>query len=458
MEGLIMDFSPSMTPEDDEENYDSILEKINSSEDTIDNEGRVVSRRQIKEIYLPDDEIEKIYDSYEYSCVSDFEDIYHKSEKEKREENEFYDIFKDYETYHKPKTRKLDEFVYQYRYVLHLLDEVAKRNGVYDPEEFKIMVIKKKINVYGIDFPKYNGSAKQKKSINWDYVTEVIFDESKDPSILMKQKESFVVEEETNEETEEILKENIGEENYNEIFKDEDTLKESLQTGKMLQTGFIKNKDIPVLLKNSNFQQIMTTIRKKNLRGQRINDYSREMIYDDIDYIEEHDKRLKIKDSEIPNFHGDINKKSNMERYNMEIEDYLDTHEFVDYHGRFIKKTDYDDLIVKESLDEAGWDLKKVFNYEAESKALKKQAKRDKKRRDKLQRRLKAIDDRKAIREGKYTGEITKGKKKKNKKVKKKNKKRVKMAEGLMMDSAGVSENMTWKDWEREMSDFTSLH
>ena len=102
--------------------------------------------------------------------------------------------------------------------------------------------------------------------------------------------------------------------------------------------------------------------------------------------------------------------------------------------------------------------MKKVFNYEAEAKALKKQAKRDKKRRDKLQRRLKAIDDRKAIREGKYTGEITKGKKKKNKKVKKKNKKRVKMAEGIMMDSAGVSENMTWKDWEREMSDFTSLH
>lgn len=452
-----MDFEPKKSLDDEDNEYDSVvLGGTNSSEDTIDEEGRIVKRREMKEINLPKEMEEEIYNSYEYSCVSDFEDTYHKSEEEKKAENEFYDIFKDYETYHKSKTRKLDEYVYQYRYILHLLDEVAKRNGVYDPEEFKIQVIKGKIKVYGIDFPKFNGSSKQKKNINWDYVAEVILDESKDPSILMKKKDDFDVEEETLEESTEIVKREIGEKKYNEIFGDNTSLTEEDIKGIRIQPGFVRNKDIPVLLKNSNFHQMMTTIRKNNLRGQRINDYTRDMIYDDIEYIEEHDNRLKVKESQIPKFHGDINKKKNIERYNMEIDDYIDEHEYVDYHGRFIKKSDYNDLLVKECLDEAGWDLKKVFNYEAEEKALRKQAKRDKKRRAKLQRRLKAIDDRKALREGKYVGEITKDKKKK-KKSKKKVKKRMKVAEGIMLDSAGVSEELTWKDWEKEMKNMNFL-
>ena len=110
--------------------------------------------------------------------------------------------------------------------------------------------------------------------------------------ILMKKKDDFDVEEETLEESTEIVKREIGEKKYNEIFGDNTSLTEEDIKGIRIQPGFVRNKDIPVLLKNSNFHQMMTTIRKNNLRGQRINDYARDMIYDDIEYIEEHSEML----------------------------------------------------------------------------------------------------------------------------------------------------------------------
>ena len=46
--------------------------------------------------------------------------------------------------------------------MMKLLEGVANRNGVYDPDEFKRLVLKGKIKVHGIDFPRFNGSKKIK--------------------------------------------------------------------------------------------------------------------------------------------------------------------------------------------------------------------------------------------------------------------------------------------------------
>lgn len=443
MDGIIIDCAPQSSPVFEE--FEDSEEKNLSSEEQI-----TVRRRAIRKINFSDEKLEELNRLYSFSCVSDFEDTYHKSEEEKKEENEFYDLFKDYNTKRKAKTRKLDEYVYQCRYMMKLLEGVANRNGVYDPDEFKRLVLKGKIKVHGIDFPRFNGSKKIKKSINWDYVSDMILDTSLDPSILVKKKEIVDEDIEKTMSPEELNK------LYNKLVSDEDMniMKDHNYISRPnLEVQSISKSDLKALYKNTNYHSIMNNVKREELRGQRVINAARELINDDMEYIIENDERLRSSTSIIPEFNGDINNQDDVDLYMLQLEDYDDEHDYVDYHGRLIKKSDYNEIEFKEILDEAGWDLKKVFNYESERKELRRQAKKDAKRRKILKDRIKALDDRKALREGKYTTSIIKDKKKK-KKTKKKNKQRMAVVKGTMLDAVG-SKHDSWKDYRYDMENMT---
>lgn len=443
--GIRIDCLPNQSDNyEDFDNFEESEEKDLSSDENV-----VVRRRKIREVNFSDEKLKELEELYSFSCVSDFEDIYHKSEEEKREENEFYDLFKDYYSKRKAKTRKLDEYVYQCRYMMTLLEGVANRNGVYDPDEFKMLVLKGKIKVHGIDFPRFNGSKKIRKSINWDYVAEMILDPSLDPSILVKKKETPKIEEEEKS-PDELQK------LYNRLVSDNDikTMKtHSYISRPELEVENLSKKDIKALYKNTNYHSIMNNVKREDLRGERVLNAARELINDDIEYIIQNDDRLNRRSGGVPEFTGDINNQDDVDLYMLQLDDYSDEHDFVDYHGRLIKKSDYNEIELKEILDEAGWDLKKVFNYESERKALEREAKRDNKRRKMLKERIKALDDRKALREGRYTTSIIKDKKKKSKKKKKKqNKKRMQVVKGTMLDALS-SNHDSWKDYEYDMKD-----
>ena len=140
-----------------------------NTEDMTEEEIRQIPRRKISEVYIPELELQKLREMYSRSVVQDFNDEFHYS-KEEREQLE-----KEHEKLIKLKNMRnrcprLSEYVIQWRLCLEIIDEVAETNGVMSPEKFKKDVLKGKIYINGMRFPKYNG--KRKKYVNWDYIME----------------------------------------------------------------------------------------------------------------------------------------------------------------------------------------------------------------------------------------------------------------------------------------------
>jgi hypothetical protein len=125
-------------------------------------------------------ELEEIYQRV---VVNDYGDEYHMSEEDRKKKSQYYEAFTKVNKC-KRKFRKIDEYVKVYRLVIDCIKLVAEDNGIYDPIEFTKKVLRGKIKLFGLHFPKYIG--KDKKEINWEYVSQYISDTSKDPSELIK--------------------------------------------------------------------------------------------------------------------------------------------------------------------------------------------------------------------------------------------------------------------------------
>ena len=370
---------------------------------------------------ISEKEREELRKIYEEVVVHDFGDEYHMSEEERKEMSVMYDAFANIMR-RKRKYRKLDEFIEVTRMCLDALIVVAENTGVVDKEEFIQKVLRGKISVYGLYFPKYIG--KDKKRINWDFVSEYIANRELDPKSL--------VEDEDRDDAVEIDEE--------ELFTDEELTKimeipeeEVLYTQK---TNFMGPNEIEISTEKESKRffksapEMMLSIkdlvkmnRKKKSMQDRLNMHIFDMTEDDFEMIRDMDsKRGLVRYSEMPIFSGDINNREDYKKYMLALEEYERNCIRDNYRGKMRTISEIEEIKLKEELEQEGFNIRKFYKEKEKEKKLKKAYEKDKKREDELKKRLLQIQKRQNKRTGDDVEFDAKEKKKKGKKKKKKNK------------------------------------
>lgn len=354
---------------------------------------------------------------YSEVVVHDFGDEYHLSEEEKRSRSAYYEAYRKLRQC-KRKYRKLGEFVKVMRLCLECLDAVAENNGVYHPEDFKEKVIRGEITVNGLNFPKYVG--KDRRSINWEYITGYITNTNMDYSELDKKKTSitdiFDIDYDDEEEVDRLTISQYGK-TYDELFGDDidtDNIKErSIKSIKEKN-----NKEIQKILPE--LQEALKNAKKKSRETNSVHSYVYQISKNDFDYIDEIDRRLNVADK-IPKFKGDIMNKSDFDRYMRTLTEWEEEKTHVSYNGKLKTLEEAKELDIKASLESSGWNMRSFYkaSIKAEEKKLKKENKRDKKEEKKLKKKLTKLQ---SARDKRNDDDMINTKKKKKKKKKKKDK------------------------------------
>lgn len=357
---------------------------------------------------------------YSEVVVHDFGDEYHLSEEEKRSRSAYYEAYRKLRQC-KRKYRKIGDFVKVMRLCLECLDVVAKNNGVYPPEDFKDRVVRGEITVNGLNFPKYVG--KDKKNINWEYITEYIVDDTMDYTELDKKKTSisdvFDIDFEDQEEVDELMIQQYGRP-YEDIFS-EDIIDEEVDNGRVVKK--IKDKDNNEIIKIlPEIQDALKDSKKRSREGTGVHNYVYQISKNDFDYIDEIDKRLNIADK-IPEFKGDIMNDDDYARYMRKLSEWEDEKIHVSYNGKLKTLEEAKELDLKNSLESAGWNMRSFYkaSVKAEEKKRKKDDKRDKQEEKKLKKKLTKLQNARDSRN--KDDDMVNTKKKKNKKKKDKKKK-----------------------------------
>ena len=378
-----------------------------------------------------EEELSQMRDMYSKVVVNDYGDEYHLSEEERKKKFMYYDVFSQI-VRRKRKYRKLDEFVKVYRLYMDALKVVADDNGIYDPNEFTEKVIKGKIKVYGLEFPRYVG--KDKKTINWEFVSEYVFDRDKDPEELSSQRKSIY-----DDMTEDEVKNMIFTENEIELYEelarksvnDEDCVPiedDDVDFSIVLEKA--KKSDTKELFESS--PELLRSMRDKEKErkksrdiGKRLDSYVFDMTEEDFKIIAREDqKRGFVYESDMPIFHGDISNRDAYKKYLYMLQEYEDNHIKENYHGKQHTIAEIQEIELKDDLESAGWNLRKLYHHKSEKKKLAKAYKADKKREEALKRKLIEIQNhkKKLGSKGKNKGiefdakNKKKGKKKKDKK------------------------------------------
>lgn len=369
----------------------------------------------------------ELEEAYQTVIVHDYGDEYHMSEEERKRRFKYYELFSKLLRC-KRKYRKLDEFVRVYRLCLDCIDVVAEDNNVYDVEKFKLLVMKGDIEVYGLNFPKYIG--KDRKMINWEYIADFIMDKSRDPSELVRN----VTEDEDDEN-------NIS---TDQLFSKSEWENICSTINESCEEKIIKpHEDIdgaPSVSKKKYSKQlidiapyILTTIKDlKKAERMRIknngilNTVVYEMTSDDFDAIALLDQeRGYVSESDIPKFHGDIMNHEDYAKFMYQLKEFEDNQIKENYQGKMRTRSEINQIKLKDTLEAAGWNVRKLYRQNDKIRNMKKRMKKDKKREEELKQKLIDIQNRQKNRSnGKTKGKKdvlefnAKSKKKKSKKKK----------------------------------------
>lgn len=373
---------------------------------------------------LTEKEKEELREAYSYVVVNDYGDEYHMSDEDRKRKFKYYEAFSKIRRC-KRKFHKLDDFVKVYRLCLDCLSVVAEGNGVYDPDKFSKMVIRGQIEVFGLHFPKYIG--KDRKDINWEYVSEFIMDRSKDPSELSKSYETEL----SKMPDDELRKQLLSDEEFEKIMNavgskpgeinlnpDEEYI-EKYGIVQMASKKEFKNllEISPYILKS--IKEAAKEQRRRERDRGRLNSFVYEMRNEDFDYIAGIDRQRGYQSmSDMPIFKGDIMNRDDYMLYLKALDDYENTQIKVNYHGKMRTQAEIDELELKDALESAGWNVRNLYKGKDEEKKLKKAYKRDKKREEELKKRLLEVQKRQEKR-GKSSIEFNAKKKKKKRKKKK---------------------------------------
>lgn len=374
---------------------------------------------------LTETEKAELRKAYSTVIVNDYGDEYHMSDEERKRRSKYYEAFAKIRKC-KRKFHKLDDYVKVYRLCLDCLQVVAESNGVYDPMKFMKLVLRGEIEVFGLNFPKYIG--KDRKTINWEYVSEFITDRSKDPSELSSSFQSEL----SKMDDEDVGNQIIDEEECDRILDSVGEGPDEIQldpTDEYIEkygiTSEFSKKEMKQMAKMC--PQFLRTLkdmakeqRRKERNQGRLNSFVYELRNEDFDYIAGIDrKRGYQSSSDIPKFTGDISNRSDYKRYLKALKDYEDNCIKENYRGRMRTKSEIEEIKLKDALESDGWNVRNLYKSKDEEKKLKKAYKRDKQREKELKKRLLDIQERQKHRKNKDIEFNAKAKSKKKKKKKK---------------------------------------
>lgn len=409
---------------------DEVLEENeNDSEDDLEKKRKESGQHFVdfsshKEVFLPERRKQQLLQQYDCVVVNDFGDDYHLSDEERAEKNQFYDIFKELRKY-KHTYRKLPEYIVVMRKMINALDILAESNGVFPPDKFKKMFLRGDIDVCGLVFPEYKG--KDRKSISMKYLIDYILSD-KDPENFIEKKShmDFFTDEELDSmgnelfsegELDRIMEESAEDHSVGERYFDSDTENQKGSIVLPLSKKEMKNtsKLTPELT------SAVREIRKEEKRnaGRTHAMYSYELTADDYDLIDEYDRKHGfITDTMIPEFHGDITNDKDYHKYLAALQEYEDTQIKEDYGGKLKTKQEIRQIELKRELENAGWNVRNIYDNREIDRKMKESIKKDKRREKKLKEKLMRISERREANEN--NSEISSKSKKKKKKKKSK--------------------------------------
>ena len=375
---------------------------------------------------------EEMKKAYTRVAVHDYGDEYHLSEEERKKRFRYYEAFAKVSRC-KRKYRKLDEYVKVYRLCLDCLKIVAEDNGAYEPNEFMKLVIKGDIKVFGLNFPKYVG--RDRKDINWEYVAEFISDYSRDPSELVRKKDSPTL---TMTE-EESLKMLFDEDQLNEIIDSIENPKEDEVFMPFDEDDEYETRDnVAVVADKKETKKLIKfapeflkcvkeEIREQRRRGSlnsRLNSLTFELVEDDFEYISRMDReRGYYSEYEEPEFTGSVMNRKDYMKYLLSLETYENENIKENYRGKTRSRDQINEMEVKDILENSGWNIRNLYNNKEKEKKLKKIRKREKKYEEELKKRLMQQQSKnKKLKEKELEFNANSSKKKKKGKKKKKKK------------------------------------
>ena len=366
----------------------------------------------------------------EYDCVvvMDFGDDYHKTEEERERENQYYKLFRDYRV-GKAKYSKIPEFIVAYRKALKILDAVCANQEDYDETKFKKLVLKGKIEIAGLVFPKLKKRAA--KNISMEYLSEYILSDG-DPKEIFRDVGDVLLD---NDELQRIS-ETISEEEKRAYCTepDVDELRHLKKNDKDEVTeGCAKlssEKETQQLIKE--MPELLNCVKDIVNREKRSIDSLKNYVYDitsgELDELELYEGKHREKKlmSKYPKFKGDIMNKNDYRRYMNECFEYEQNCIKEDYNGKYKTKQEIRDIELAQELEENGWNMRNLYDNREKEKKLKKLREMDKRRKQKLKKKLVKLQSRKNRRLGMDVDKVpSKKQKKEMKKYKKKAKKNI---------------------------------
>lgn len=436
---------------------------------------------------------EQLKEEYKYAVVNDFNDDYHLSDEEKEKNNQMYKAFEKLRRC-KRKYRKLSDYVRVFRLALDCLDIVARQNEVYPVDKFKMQVVKGKITVYGLFFPKYVG--KDRKDINWDYISEFIADRSLDPEQLDRKSDLFDIDYSDEEEVERMRHWLFGKDYYKIFGGEEDTSidendphtlsaeqvecafdnsfydeEEIALEKEFTQVKVTSGKKMKKLMKTfPELKTFVSEIKRRRSDEERLSSFVFDTDKSDFEYIEKIDRKLGLKYNQPPEFKGDVMNDDDYYRYIREFEEWEGEHTYTTYRGRTKTLDEVRELEIRELLESSGWNIRNLYKNKEKEKKIEKQIKKDRKIERKLKEKLMNIKNRKKKRMGKEVDEDIpkKKKKKKNKKSKKEKleKKRnkflndhkenmIETMDDILLDTITEEDYRNFQEYKEDMEDFT---
>lgn len=426
---------------------------ISNLNEPVDKEGyKRIDRMQ--EVYIPDVEVNELKKIYSRSVVQDFDDIFHYSKEErekfKSEHEKLYAL-----RGKRIKCPTLKEYVEYWRMCVDVINEFADTNGVMPADKFKKLVVKGKIRIGGLKFPKC--VKKGNKKWNWELIIPYILDKSMDLNELedlfndVEEIEYIEPDDKLPDDIQYIVDNAIDITDYDPDMKSDQVPKEFSKDEKKMLRKFA-----PEVSKAT---YALAKLQRKMERAAS-GRYDEDIEHDDFQYFSRYDTKKGYKTG-VPKFKGDLMSNKDYEDYIDEVDGYIDDNTFIQYHGKIFTSEEFNILEVKTLLENNNWNLRTCFVDKDAERREKRQKKKDKKREEKIKKVLADIEERKNARD-KHLNGLPEGinieeynKKQKKKKKKDKHKKEKKHYQHVLMDATTKKRYKNLKRYKKEMEDFS---
>jgi hypothetical protein len=405
-------------------------------------------QKQFRGVYISPEEEAKLLEQFSTVVTQDFEDEYHMSSEERADMKARYEKFFKLKNFTK-KIRRLDKFVEAYRVCMDIVNDIAETNGIYSPEEFKKKVFSGAITITGLQFPKFQG--KKKKRINWDYVAEFVADPTRDIRELTEQDEIA-------EEAEVHANSSDSELDYylKPLEKKEQELLDfrlsKEDDGDMISAEIDKKHQKSLLKKVPSMVKIINDAGK-SAQATRGRAHVWDMDSSEMQALKSYDDAIRGK-SEVtmPKFNGNFHKTSDVDAYVFALDEYEKNNTYVEYNGRLVTMSDKEEMEYLAALENAGWNLRNLYDNKDKEKRDKKASKDELKRIKLLRKTLATMQEKSSLREKGYSSKeierILADKEKEGKKKKKKGKKKV---DDILLDAVNSDEE-DFKAYAKKMS------